>query len=315
MSKITLYKLEANNKGEIIIEKPFKLEREMQKVFEDNLGLIMGLEMVKSEFTIKDKRIDTLAFDNQSNSFVIIEYKRDKNNSVFDQGITYLNLMLNYKADFVLEYNENMKNNLLRDDVDWSQSRVVFVSSDFTENQIQATNFKDFAIELWEVKRYSNNTISINNIGKSKSAPSIKPILEKNNTYKDISKEIKVYDEDDHVQGKPDEIIELYEKFKNAILNIKDGIDIVSKKYWVSFRLNNVILCDIIISSVSLTILINLKKGQLEDPKKIMIDVSKTGHYGNGDYKTLVKNDDNLEYIMSLIKQAIKSRITYPNNK
>lgn len=306
MSKITLYKLEANNKAEIVSEKPFKLEREMQKVFEDNLGLIMGLEMVKSEFTIKDKRIDTLAFDNQSNSFVIIEYKRDKNNSVFDQGITYLNLMLNYKADFVLEYNENMKNNLLRDDVDWSQSRVVFVSSDFTENQIQATNFKDFAIELWEVKRYSNNTISINNIGKSKSAPSIKPILEKNKTLKDISTEIKVYDEDDHVQGKPDEIIELYEKFKNAILNLKDGIDIVSKKYWVSFRLNNVILCDIIISSVSLTILINLKKGQLEDPKKIMIDVSKTGHYGNGDYKTLVKNDDNLEYIMSLIKQAIK---------
>jgi hypothetical protein len=73
-----------------------------------------------------------------------------------------------------------------------------FVSSDFTENQIQATNFKDFAIELWEVKRYSNNTISINNIGKSKSAPSIKPILEKNNTYQEISKEIKVYSEEDH---------------------------------------------------------------------------------------------------------------------
>ncbi|MDD2576529.1 MAG: hypothetical protein PHG98_01400 [Bacteroidales bacterium] len=129
MSKITLYKLEANNKAEIIIEKPFKLEREMQKVFEDNLGVIMGLEMVKSEFTIKDKRIDTLAFDRQSNSFVIIEYKRDKNNSVFDQGITYLNLMLNYKADFVLEYNENMKNNLSRNKIDWSQSRKYYFYS------------------------------------------------------------------------------------------------------------------------------------------------------------------------------------------
>ena len=62
-----------------------------------------------------------MAFDRQNNSFVIIEYKRDKNNSVFDQGITYLNLMLNYKADFVLEYNENMKNNLSRNKVDWSQ--------------------------------------------------------------------------------------------------------------------------------------------------------------------------------------------------
>ncbi|MDD2191168.1 MAG: DUF5655 domain-containing protein [Bacteroidales bacterium] len=306
MSKITLYKLEADNRAEIVSEKPFKLERDMQRVFEDNLGLIMGLEMVKSEFTIKDKRIDTLAFDRQSNSFVIIEYKRDKNNSVFDQGITYLNLMLNYKADFVLEYNENMKNNLLRDDVDWSQSRVVFVSSDFTENQIQATNFKDFAIELWEVKRYSNNTISINNIGKSKSAPSIKPILEKNNTYQDISKEIKVYTEEDHLQSKSDEIIELYEKFKNAILNLKEGIEVVYRKYYIGFKLNNSNISDVEIQSKSLKLYINLNKGHLDDPKGLMRDISNVGHWGNGDYQIIVKNDDDLEYIMSLIKQAIK---------
>jgi len=306
MSKITLYKLEANNRAEIVSEKPFKLEREMQRVFEDNLGLIMGLEMVKSEFTIKDKRIDTLAFDRQSNSFVIIEYKRDKNNSVFDQGITYLNLMLNYKADFVLEYNENMKNNLLRDDVDWSQSRVVFVSSDFTENQIQATNFKDFAIELWEVKRYSNNTISINNIGKSKSAPSIKPILEKNNTYQDISREIIVYSEEDHLQGKSDEIIELYEKFKKAILNLKEGFEVVYRKVYIGFKMNNSNVTDIEVQAKQLKIYINLKKGQLDDPKGLMRDISSVGHWGNGDYQIIVKNDNDLEYIMSLIKQAIK---------
>ena len=34
--------------------------------------------MVKSEFSIKGKRIDTLAYDSQSNAFTIIEYKRDK---------------------------------------------------------------------------------------------------------------------------------------------------------------------------------------------------------------------------------------------
>ena len=305
MSKITLYKLEADNRAEIVSEKPFKLEREMQRVFEDNLGLIMGLEMVKSEFTIKDKRIDTLAFDRQNNSFVIIEYKRDKNNSVFDQGITYLNLMLNYKADFVLEYNENMKNNLSRNKVDWSQSRVVFVSSDFTEIQIQATNFKDLAIELWEVKRYSNNTISINNIGKSKSAPSIKPILDKNNTFKDIAKEIKVYSEEDHLKGKSDEIIELYEKFKNAILNLSDGIEVVPKKLRISFRINNSIISDIVIQAKQLKLVININKGNLNDPKGIMRNVANIGHWGNGDYQISITNDDDLEYIMSLIKQAI----------
>jgi predicted transport protein len=37
-----------------------------------------------------------------------------------------------------------------------------------------------------------------------------------------------------------------------------------------------------------------------------MRDISNIGHWGNGDYQTLVNNDDDLEYIMSLIKQAIK---------
>jgi RecB family endonuclease NucS len=65
-------------------EKPFKLEREIQNLFEQNLTALTGLEFVKSEFTIKGKRIDTLAYDIQSNAFIIIEYKRDKNVSVVD---------------------------------------------------------------------------------------------------------------------------------------------------------------------------------------------------------------------------------------
>jgi hypothetical protein len=55
-------------------EKPFKLEKDIQKVFEANLYSIMGLEFVKSEFTIKNKRIDTLAYDAQGCSYTIIEY-------------------------------------------------------------------------------------------------------------------------------------------------------------------------------------------------------------------------------------------------
>ena len=104
--------LNTNNKLKEVEEKGFKLEREMQKVFEDNLETVMGLSLVKSEFTIKNKRIDTLAYDTQSNAFIIIEYKRDKNLSVVDQGFTYLSLMLENKADFIIEYNESLKKSL-----------------------------------------------------------------------------------------------------------------------------------------------------------------------------------------------------------
>jgi hypothetical protein len=77
---------------------------------------------------LKQFRIDTLAFDPEAKSFVIIEYKRDKTFSVIDQGYAYLLLMLNNKADFILECNESQHQSLKRTDVDWSQSKVIFVS-------------------------------------------------------------------------------------------------------------------------------------------------------------------------------------------
>jgi hypothetical protein len=68
--------------------------------------------------------------DNESKAFVIIEYKNDRNFSVVDQGMAYLSFMLNNKADFILEYNESPHSspNLKREEVDWSQSRTIFIS-------------------------------------------------------------------------------------------------------------------------------------------------------------------------------------------
>lgn len=293
-----------NKNLNILKEKPFKLEREIQSLFEQNLSELMDLEIVKSEFTIKGKRIDTLGYDPQSKAFVIIEYKRDKNVSVVDQGFTYLSLMLENKADFVLSYNETLNKTIHSSSIDWSQTRVAFVSPSFTENQRLATNFRDIAIELWEIKRYENDLISINPIKKTKSAESIKPLTKQNSVIKSVTDEIKVYTEEDHLSSSSEEIIELYENFKNAILNLTDDIEIDPKKLYIAFKKNKNI-ADIVILKKGIKIFINLKKGHLDDPKNLMKDVSKTGHWGNGDYETVVSNTNNLEYIMSLVKQAI----------
>lgn len=293
-----------NGKLDKINEIPFKLEKEIQNVFESNLEIIMGLQLVRSEFAIKNKRIDSLAYDKQSRAFIIIEYKRDKNMSVVDQGFTYLSLMLENKADFIIEYNESLKQNLKREEVDWSQIRIVFVSSSFTENQKQATNFKDIAIELWEIKQFANGTVYINTIKKSSAAPSIKPITQQNEALNKVTKEIKVYSEQDHLEGTPDNIAELYQKFKNGIINLSDDIELQPKKDYIAFKKGKNI-SDITILQKSLKIWINLKKGKLDDPKKLAEDVSSKGHWGNGDFQIQVDNDNNLEYIMSLIKQAI----------
>jgi predicted transport protein len=294
----------AGNKLVQVKEKPFKLEREIQTIFESNLQNIMGLLFVKSEFTIKNKRIDTLAYDKQTNAFIIIEYKRDKNYSVVDQGLTYLNLMLQNKAEFILTYNETLKDVLHSKDVDWTQSRVAFVSPSFTDNQISASDFKDFGIELWEIKQFENNTISINTIKKSSGAPSIKPLLENSDNLKEVKENIKVYTEEDHYSNGSDYTIELYEKFKSSIQNLTDGIEILPQKYYIAFKKGSNI-SDIEIQKKSLKIFINAKIGSLDDPKGLVKDVSNIGHRGNGDYQIQIENDKDLEYIMSLIKQVL----------
>lgn len=286
-------------------EKPFKLEKEIQAIFESNLQNIMGLLFVKSEFTIKNKRIDTLAYDKQTNAFIIIEYKRDKNYRVVDQGLTYLNLMLQNKAEFILTYNETLKDTLHSKDVDWSQSRVAFVSPSFTDDQISASDFKDFGIELWEIKQFENNTIRINTIKKSSSAPSIKPLLENNDNLKEVKESIKVYTEEDHFNNGSDYIIELYEKLKSSILNLTDGIEILPRKCYIAFKNRGANISDIEVQRKSLKIFINAKIGNLDDPKGLAKDVSNVGHMGNGDYQVQIENDKDLEYIMSLIKQVL----------
>jgi predicted transport protein len=298
-----IYSLHKHKLSEIK-ENAFKLERDIQNLFENNLDELMGLSLVKSEFTIKNKRIDTLAYDKQTNSFVIIEVKRDKNLSVVDQGFTYLSLMLENKADFIVEYNECLNGKLRKDDVDWTQSRVAFISTAFTENQIQATNFKDIAIELWEVKQYENDLILVSPIKKTNSAASIKPVMQKNQTLRKISEEIKVYTEEDHLSGADENIVELYEKFKSSIFNLADDIDVHPQKYYIAFKKNKN-LFDIEILKKSLKIAVNCKFGTLNDPKGIARDVRQVGHRGNGDYQIQIDGDKDLEYIMSLLKQVI----------
>ena len=156
-----LYNLK-NKKLSQIDQEPFNLEKDIQSVVEQNTQELFNIDFVTSEFSLGDFRIDSLCYDDENKSFVIIEYKKGKSYSVIDQGYSYLSLMLNNKSDFILEYNENKKNSLKRGDVDWSSSKVIFISPSFNTYQKNSVNFKDVPFELWEIKKYKNNLISLN---------------------------------------------------------------------------------------------------------------------------------------------------------
>ena len=100
----------------------------------------------------------------------------------------------------------------------------------------------------------------------------------------------------------------MYEKYRSAIINLTDDIEVKPKKWYIAFKKDRRNICDIEIQKVGLKIAINVKKGTLDDPKKITRDISGLGHLGNGDYELKVSDNKHLEYVMSLIKQAIIER-------
>lgn len=160
---MTLFSIEGGNLSRIS-EAPFKLEKELQKLVEKNMQNIFGIDFVASEFEIDGMRIDTLGFDKKSKSFVIIEYKRTKNSTVLDQGLIYRSLINKNKTDFLYEHNEHTNKPLKKEDVNWNESKILFVSPMFTVNQKRAYESTDIPIELWEVKRYSNGIVSFDKI-------------------------------------------------------------------------------------------------------------------------------------------------------
>ena len=283
-------------------QKDFKNEKELQIFFERNIETILGYKLIDTEFSVGNFRIDSLAFDEETKSFRIIEYKNVRNASLVDQGYTYLKLMLERKADFVLQYNIKTKLSLTIKDIDWSQSRIIFVSPIFTVYQLNATDFKNIPVDLVKVTRYEENIIEIDFI-KKMSNVKIQDI-QTDSIQNEVNNEIIVYTEEEHLSKVSENIRNIYEKLKNRILEL-DDIDVEAKKLYIAFKGSRNIT-DIEFHKNKLKIYINMKKDSLNDPLKIAKDISNKGHWGNGDYCVEINNEDDIDNIIPLIKQSLK---------
>jgi biotin synthase-related radical SAM superfamily protein len=117
---------------------------------------------------------------------------------------------LNNKAEFILAYNERNEKIIKKNDVDWSQSKLIFISPQFTTYQRKAIEFRDLPIELWEVKLYSNNTVLFNQIQAPEKSESVTSLGQKSEVVKKVSKEVKVYSEEIHLEKASENIKSIY---------------------------------------------------------------------------------------------------------
>lgn len=295
-----------NQKLESVNEKKIKLEKDLQKITEDNLKTIFGLKFLSTEFTIHDTRIDTLAFDEESNSFVIIEYKKDRSFSVVDQGFAYLSVMLNNKDSFILEYAKKTRTDLEKIKIDWEQSKILFLANSFTSHQLKAVQFKDLPFELWEVKKYSNNTILYDKIKTPKTNESINTITKDKNIQK-INKEVKNYTVEDHISGKSDEIRELFENLRSGLLQIDSKIEEVPRKLYIGYQVNwyNVVAIHIYNSKIVVDFPRTVPR-DLEKFGKVRLRPNSIRNFNQNICEFDIKNIDDIDVALSMAKEVYK---------
>lgn len=289
-------------KNKILKKTDFKNEKELQTYIENNMKSILGYKFIATEFCVDNCRIDSLGYDEENKTFIIVEYKNIKNNSLVDQGYSYLALMLKRKEAFVLKYNNVTKSNYEIKDIDWSQARIVFISPFFSERQINATEFEGMPFDLIKAVKYENDIVEFDKLSKN---PNLKEeYTPKNEIIQEVIKEIKVYTEDYHLNKTTEKIKNLYGILKNEILNLGD-IDIEYKKFYIAFK-GTTNIADAEIYNSKIKLFINMKKGTLNDQSNLTLDMSKVGHRANGDYAIEITSEEDIDNAIPLVKQSLK---------
>lgn len=299
-----------------IQEKGFASEKELQTLCEQNLDTLLGLEFIATEFSVTDYRVDTLAYDKEANAFILIEYKNIKIHSVVDQGLSYLATMLNNKAHFVLKFSQHRGKIFDIRDINWEESRVLFISPHFTQYQEGAVNFQGMPIELWKIKRYANESISFEQLGtvktrnvKDSSNANVNEIFSQvKESENSPIKEIKTYVEEDLVKVANTEIQDLYSILRDFIITENEELSIRATKLYIGFYKNRSPLISVKFYKASLVLWLNTKISEIDDPKKIIKDVTNIGHHGVGDCQIQISDDSNIGYIQDILRKHIQDK-------
>ena len=310
-----------------IKEAKFKTEKELRVITEKNLKSIFDLDFVSREFSLKNNmRIDTLAFDRETKSFVIIEYKKDKSSSIFAQGYVYLRLIPDNKADFILEFNENMESNLKKGDVVWKKSKILFLANSFNTYQEQAVGFKDHKdnMELWEVKKYDNGTIlynqlkpppldaaeSITTVPESDTIKDVsKEVKDVSKEVKDVSKEVKKrYSADDVLKKKWKKTYELYNSLKEKILEFEPRLEENFTKVYIGFQINQRNVMEVYQQEEKINVFFpRTHPKDLKKTEEIEVKYRKTSMKHHNYHLSFINVNDvsEIDFAMVVIKQVI----------
>ena len=272
------------------------LEKELQNLIEQNMEIFFGVRFLKSEYAITNGRMDSIGID-ENNSPVIFEYKRSQNENVINQGLFYLDWLLDHKADFKLLVIEKLGMEAANS-IDWSVPCVICIAHDFTKYDVHAVNQMQRNIKLVSYRKYDKDLILFEHLN----TPTIKPISESVTSDSDV----KSYMQKSHVEklaSASDDMKKLYYSICDFIESLGDDIAQNQLKLYLAYKkVQNMVCIEIYNKQIILYLKLNPETVTLENG--FTRDMRSTGHYGTGDLQVTIKNATDFEKAKPLLERA-----------
>lgn len=297
-----LFKIDNQNVTRVIA-KDLDLEKNLQSLFEKNLDEILNITFLAHEYSTSfGGRIDTLGID-KTGSPCVIEYKRNQNDNVINQGLSYLKWLLDHKADFEMLCRE--KN--IETEVQWDSPRVICIAESYNKFDIDTADILPINVELYKYRIYQNDTLYLDTENFQKVRIPTSKIIKKAVQEKEKTEVLqKSYAVDDHLKKTTEEVKNLFFKLREKIVALDESIKEEPQKFYIAYKLSTN-FADIEFYKNHLKIFLNIKSGRLEDPRSLARDMEKPkhiGHHGNGDYEVKLGSEDDINAVFALIKQS-----------
>ena len=303
MSDIKLFKIIPGAVSEIE-GKSASIEKSIQNQIEANLDTFFGVRFVASEYSTGKKhggRIDTLGID-EDGSPVIIEYKRALNENVINQGLFYLDWLMDHRAEFTLLV-MNKFDKSFADSIVWSGPRLLCIAGNFTKYDQHAVQQINRNIELIRYRRYGEdlllfelvNATTVQNMDES---PGVDP-NETKPTYKTVS---------EYMSQANQGLIDLFESLKAFLIAMGDDVQIKTLKFYFAFkRFKNFACVEIHPQTSQLVIFVKVNPDSIELEQGFTRDVRAIGHYGTGDLEIRIGKNSDLEKAKPLLIQSYEA--------
>ncbi|MBL7131242.1 MAG: hypothetical protein ISS45_07575, partial [Candidatus Omnitrophica bacterium] len=120
-----------------------------------------------------------------------------------------------------------------------------------------------------------------------------------------VIKGTKPYKMEDHLKGKPKEIVSLFMDIREKILDLGSAVKEKPLKYYMAYATTSN-FAEILIQAKTLKIYLDIGEKEINDPRHLTKDCTRVGHWTTGDVVMSIKDAKDINYVISLIEQSYK---------